>query len=193
MAKAKPITGLNAYAPVTENARIIVHTRLEEMFEWSQHVDNPYEVHNLHNLRIAAKRLRYTLELFEDVLPEESKAIVEELTKIQDELGALHDHDVLIALLRLCLGSQDGGVAYEQALSQANKQKGKAYLLEPELVAVVLNSKVAPSAEQRYGLEQLLHKHEQEREKTYQGFHQHWYELQARNFRRQILDLLNEQ
>ena len=118
----------------------------------------------MHNLRIAAKRLRYTLELFEDVLPEESKAVVEELTKIQDELGALHDHDVMIALLRLCLGSQDGGIAYEQARSQANKQKGKAYLLEPALVADVLDPKVAPSAEQRYGLEQLLHQHEEERQ-----------------------------
>lgn len=192
MAKAKPITGLDVHAPVAKNARIIARTRLEEMYEWSQYVDNPYEVHNLHNLRIAAKRLRYTLELFEDVLPEESKAVVEELTQIQDELGALHDHDVMIALLRLCLGSQDGGTAYEVALSQADKQKGKAYLLEPELVANVLDPNVTPSAEQRYGLEQLLHKHEQEREKTYQAFRQHWYQLQSRDFRRQILDLLNE-
>src|SRR5436305_13953369 len=98
MAKAKPITELDVHAPVTENARTIARIRLEEIYEWSQHVDNPYEVHNLHNLRIAAKRLRYTLELFEDVLPEESKAIVEELTKIQDELGALHDNDVMVAL-----------------------------------------------------------------------------------------------
>src|SRR5205823_666146 len=142
--------------------------------------------------RIAAKRLRYTLELFEDVLPEESKAIVEELTKIQDELGALHDNDVMIALLRLCLGSQDGGVAYEQALAQANKQKGKAYLLQPELVADVLDPNVAPSPQQRYGLEQLLHQHEQEREKNYQAFRQHWYQLQERDFRRQILNFLNE-
>src|SRR6266566_3154342 len=79
MAKAKPVTGLDVHAPVAKNADIIARTRLEEMYEWSQHIDNPYEVHNLHNLRIAAKRLRYTLELFEDVLPEESKAVVEEL------------------------------------------------------------------------------------------------------------------
>ena len=50
MAKAKPITGLDVHAPVAKNAEIIARTRLEEMYEWSQYVDNPYEVHNLHNL-----------------------------------------------------------------------------------------------------------------------------------------------
>src|SRR6266516_5781421 len=182
MAKAKPITGLDVHAPVAKNAEIIARTRLEEMYEWSQYVDNPYEVHNLHNLRIAAKRLRYTLELFEDVLPQESKAIVEELTKVQDELGTLHDNDVMIALLRLCLGSQDGGIAYEQALSKANQQQGKAYLLQPELVADVLDPNVAPSPQERYGLEQLLLRQQQEREENYQAFRQHWYQLQAQDF-----------
>lgn len=191
MAKAKPITGLDTQAPVRDNARLIARTRLEEVYDWGKYVDDPYEVHNLHNLRIATKRLRYTLELFEDVLPQDSKSIVEELTKIQDELGTLHDNDVMIALLRLCLGSQDGGSAYEQALSQTNNKQGKAYLLAPELVADVLDPHVAPSARERYGLEQMLLKQQQEREEHYQAFRQHWYELQARDFRRQILAILN--
>ena len=111
MAKAKPITGLDPHAPTGKNARIIARVRLEEMYEWDSCVDNPYNIRELHNLRIAAKRLRYTLEIFEEVLPEASKSIVKELEQIQDELGALHDSDVMIALLRLCLGTQDSGVA----------------------------------------------------------------------------------
>ncbi len=66
MAKAKALTGLDPHAPTEQNARRIARTRLDEMNSWAANVDNPYEVQGLHNLRIAAKRLRYTLEIFED-------------------------------------------------------------------------------------------------------------------------------
>ena len=192
MAKAKPITGLDPRAPTGKNARIIARVRLEEMYNWDRCVDNPYNIRELHDLRIAAKRLRYTLEIFEEVLPEASKSIVKELTQIQDELGALHDSDVMIALLRLCLGTQDSGVAYEDALVDAQKQYSKKqFILPPQLVAVLLDPASAPSAEERYGLERMLFKQEQCREEQYSAFRQHWYQLQARDFRREILDILD--
>jgi CHAD domain-containing protein len=192
MAKAKPVTGLDPHAPTEKNVCIIAHTRLEEMYSWAKYVDNPYEVRNLHNLRIAAKRLRYTFELFEDVLPSACQGIAKELAQLQDELGSLHDADVMIALLRLCLGSEVGGTMYEQALSKADKQPGKGRLmLQPELVTIVLDPDAAPSAEQRYGLEQLLLQEQHRREEHYKAFRQHWYQLQARDFRRQILDALD--
>src|SRR6266699_5947756 len=124
------------------------------MYNWDRYVDNPYNIRELHDLRIAAKRLRYTLEIFEEVLPEASKSVVKELTQIQDELGALHDSDVSITLLRLCLGSQDSGIAYEQALVDVEKQGGKKdTLVPPAMVADLLDPGVAPTAEERYGLE----------------------------------------
>ncbi len=192
MAKAKPVTGLDPDAPTEKNVCIIAHTRLEEMYSWAKYVDNPYEVRNLHNLRIAAKRLRYTFELFEDVLPSACQGIAKELAQLQDELGALHDADVMIALLRLCLGSEVGGTMYEQVLSKADKLSGKGQLmLQPELVSIVLNPDVAPSAEQHYGLEHLLLQEQDRREEYYKAFRQHWYQLQARDFRREILDALD--
>jgi len=192
MAKAKPITGLDPRAPTGKNARIIARVRLEEMYNWARYVDNPYNIRELHDLRIATKRLRYTLEIFEEVLPEASKSIVRELAQIQDELGAFHDSDVMIALLRLCLGSQDSGVAYEDALVDAQKQYSKKqFILPPQLVAVLLDRASAPSAEERYGLEQMLLKQEQCRKEQYSAFRQHWYQLQAREFRREILDILD--
>src|SRR6266436_8839702 len=146
MAKAKPITGLDPQAPTGKNARIIAKVRLEELYSWDAYVDNPYYIQELHNLRIAAKRLRYTLEVFEDVLPEACKPLVKELEQIQEELGALHDSDVMIALLRLCLSSQDSGTAYEQALLQAKQQQGR-FDLQPELVADLLDPAVTPTAQ----------------------------------------------
>ncbi len=193
MAKAKPLTRLDPQAPTGQNARFIARTRLDEMYSWAADVDNPYEVWGLHNLRIAAKRLRYTLEIFEDVLPPACQSIADELSQIQDELGALHDDDVMIALLRLCMGSEDAGITYEQALVKAGRQQGKGkLLLQPALVAAVLDPNAAPSAGQRYGLEQLLLKQVQLREERYRAFRQHWYQLQARDFHREILDILND-
>jgi CHAD domain len=191
MAKARPIAGLDPQAPTGKNARIIAKVRLEELYSWESYVDNPYHIQELHNLRIAAKRLRYTFEVFEDVLPEASKDIVKELVQIQDELGAFHDTDVMIALLRLCLGSQDSAAALGSAQSGISEQPGKGKsLVSPELVANILDAAVAPSVEERFGLEQFLQRQEQLREKQYTTFRQHWYTLQARDFRREILEIL---
>lgn len=193
MAKAKKILDLDCQAPVGQNARHIARIRLEEMHDWAKYADAPYHSKELHNLRIAAKRLRYTLELFEDALPETSKAIVDELTQVQDELGLLHDSDVLIALLRLCLGSQEGGAAYEQALTHVRKQKRqKGLMLPPALVAAVLDHNGAPSAEERFGLEQLLLREHHIREERYAAFREHWFRLQERDFRREVLHLLDQ-
>jgi inorganic triphosphatase YgiF len=193
MAKAKPIRELDCQAATGENARIIARTRLDELYSWAKYVDIPYHVRELHDLRIAAKRLRYTLEVFEDVLPAASQAVVKELSRIQDEIGALHDSDVMIALLRLCLGSQDSGMAYEEALVDTKKkyQSKKGFTLPADLIADLLEPGAAPSAEQRYGLERMLLMQQQGREKQYSDFRQHWYQLQARDFRREILDILD--
>lgn len=192
MAKAKSLIDLDPNAPAEQNARHIADIRLDEMYDLAASVDTPYDVHGLHNLRIAAKRLRYTLEIFEDVLPSTCHTISKELTQIQDELGSLHDSDVVIALLRLCLGGEDAGIAYELALVKAGKQKGKGkLLLKPSLVATVLDPGIAPSAEQRFGLEQLLRRQLHVREERYYAFRKHWYQLQARDFRREIRDILS--
>lgn len=193
MAKAKPITGLNVQAPTSQNAGAIARVRLEELYEWSRYVDNPYSVRELHNLRIAAKRLRYTLEIFADFLPDDCKAVVQELEQMQNELGELHDSDVMIALLRLCLGSQENPIADpKQLTTQGKKAKAKSFL-RPELLTEVLDPTVAPTAEERYGLEQLLRKQELAREEQYRVFRQHWYRLQEQDFRRHLLDILDRE
>ncbi len=192
MARARPIKGLDSQAPTGMNARIIAKVRLEDLYSWESYVDDPYNIRELHNMRIAAKRLRYTFEVFEDVLPDQSKPIVEELVKIQDELGILHDTDVMIALLRLCLGSQDTASIVDYAQSSANVQQRKEKsLVAPELVADLLDPAVAPTTGERFGLEMFLQHQEQLRATQYDTFRQHWYALQARDFRREIMELLD--
>jgi hypothetical protein len=97
----------------------------------------------------------------------------------------------MIALLRLCLGSQDTAtiVDYAQSSAKAQQRKEKS-LVAPELVADLLDPAVSPSTEERYGLELFLQHQEQLRDTQYDTFRQHWYALQARDFRREILEIL---
>ena len=192
MAKARNIAGLDCQETTGANARMIAMIRLEEMYRWSQYADHPYDVQGLHNLRIAAKRVRYTLEVFEEALPEACKPIVDELAQLQDELGAVHDSDVMVALLRLCLASQDSGAAYELALAQVKKQHAKGKLMvPPEMVAQLVEPSTLPTDEERSGLEQLLQRRIQRREEEYDAFRQHWQQLAERDFRRQVLEVLD--
>jgi hypothetical protein len=194
MAKAKPIDNLDIQADTGQNARQIARTRLEEVYAWNEAVDSPYAVRELHNLRIAAKRLRYTLEIFADFLPDNCKPFVQELEQVQEELGQLHDSDVLIALLRLCLGGLEDpatGQALANAQQDKRAKKQPKSFLQPGLVKELLDPSVAPTAEERFGLEQFLAQQIAVREEQYQAFRQHWYRLQARDFRRQLLALLD--
>jgi hypothetical protein len=191
MAKARPITGLNPQDPTGKNARVITKVRLEDLYSWESFVDNPYNIAELHNMRIAAKRLRYTFEVFEDVLPVASKAVLKELVQLQEELGNLHDTDVMIALLRLCLGSHDTSTIPEAMhYNGNNQQRHEKSLVSADLIADLLDPTVAPSVEERYGLEHFLQSQEQLRNKQYDTFRQHWYALQARDFKRQVLEVL---
>ena len=191
MAKARPITGLNPQDPTGKNAIMIAKVRLEDLYSWENFVDNPYNIVELHNMRIAAKRLRYTFEVFEDVLPVACRSIVKELVQLQEELGDFHDSDVMIALLRLCLGSHDTSMVPETVQLNGNKQHPKEKsLVSPELIQDLLDPTVAPSVEERYGLEYFLQNQEQLRNKRYEAFRQHWFALQARDFKRQVIEIL---
>ena len=52
-----------------------------------------------HAMRIAGKKLRYTIELFAPVLSEDAEDLLAALKALQGLLGELHDRDVLVDLL----------------------------------------------------------------------------------------------
>jgi CHAD domain-containing protein len=54
----------------------------------------------VHQLRIAGKRLRYTLEFFREALGPETTGLIAKVTALQDHLGALNDADVATHLGR---------------------------------------------------------------------------------------------
>jgi CHAD domain-containing protein len=66
--------------------------------EWVTGPDVPLE--RLHQLRIAAKGLRYTVEYFREVLEPDAKKVIDEIKGLQDHLGDLQDAVVASNLLR---------------------------------------------------------------------------------------------
>jgi CHAD domain-containing protein len=58
------------------------------------------DVETLHALRIAAKRLRYTIEFAREPMGPEAAPLIERVVALQDHLGYLHDADVAAGLAR---------------------------------------------------------------------------------------------
>ncbi|MDD5369652.1 MAG: CHAD domain-containing protein [Anaerolineaceae bacterium] len=76
---------------------------LEDFLGYDEIVEKPEEVEQLHAMRIAAKRLRYTLEIFAPLYPGELKDPIQAGRKAQDLLGEIHDCDVWTGFLPLFL------------------------------------------------------------------------------------------
>lgn len=72
---------------------------LKVLLHYDGVVSHPEQVDQLHQMRIAAKHLRYTLETFAPLYANQLKPAVQAVKSTQDLLGSLHDGDVWLALL----------------------------------------------------------------------------------------------
>ena len=63
------------------------------------------DVATLHQLRIAAKRLRYGLEFLREALGPEAPPLIARVVALQDHVGALHDADVAAGRARALLAA----------------------------------------------------------------------------------------
>jgi CHAD domain-containing protein len=69
------------------------------------------DVDTLHELRIAGKWLRYSLEFVRETLGSDGDALIARVTALQDHLGLLHDADVAAHLARDFLLDQAGSLS----------------------------------------------------------------------------------
>jgi CHAD domain-containing protein len=100
MARARAVHGLKPKGSVRANARRIIAVRTAEFFDFAPFLTDPTNVVQLHAMRIAAKRLRYALELFAEVLDADAAACINLIKEFQDVVGDIHDHDVHTDILR---------------------------------------------------------------------------------------------
>jgi len=94
--KARRVEGLDPGAPLRPNALCIVATRLSELLALSGPALDPAAGDAQHDLRIAAKRLRYVLEIVEPCFGAEAKAARRAAKELQGVLGEIHDCDVML-------------------------------------------------------------------------------------------------
>ena len=73
------------------------------------------DVTTLHELRIAAKWLRYTLEFAQEPLGQAAAPLIARVVALQDHLGALHDADVAAGLAREFLVGHSGELSELEA------------------------------------------------------------------------------
>jgi len=97
------------------------------------------DVETLHDLRIAAKWLRYSLEFVREPLGPDVEVLVPKVTALQDHLGWLHDADVAAARARAFL------VEWAGTLSSAESAGIARYLVSRERALVRLRRTVGPA------------------------------------------------
>jgi CHAD domain-containing protein len=94
--KARKVKGLDPQGELRDNVLKIVDVRSGELRSFWPGALDPRNVEDLHDMRIAAKRLRYVLELNEPVLGAPAEQAAKRAKKLQDLLGEIHDCDVTI-------------------------------------------------------------------------------------------------
>ncbi len=81
-------------ADLSDRARAAIVLRLEEFLAYEPHIAYPERATELHHMRIAAKHLRYTLEIFEPLYGKALRKPLKVVKEIQEQLGEIHDCDV---------------------------------------------------------------------------------------------------
>jgi hypothetical protein len=182
VSKAWPVDGIEPRATLAENARKILAVRVGEFFSYAPAVHDPRAGQELHDLRIAAKRLRYTLELFLPVFGEVGERNIERIRAIQEALGDYHDHDVRIALIERELAE----LAVEQSAELARLFAAAPTVRHHAIAAAALRP---PPDDPRAGLLALLGRQYASRSDTRQRFEQLWRQYLENGMRAELVAL----
>ena len=111
MAKARDIEALECDMPYARAAAHIVAVRVQGLFAHADGVLDVTDIERVHDMRVATRRLRAVLEIFAPCFPAgEHKAVLRDVKRLADALGARRDPDVQLAALE----------RFEQATAKAD-------------------------------------------------------------------------
>lgn len=99
MAKAWKAKGIQPQSSYRWNAQVILAVKIQEVYSWVESIRDPDKIKELHNLRISIKRLRYSMEFFAINYGEEFQDFLKILADLQEQLGDIHDYDVVEIVL----------------------------------------------------------------------------------------------
>lgn len=165
--KARKVADLDPSGPLAENAGRIVLVRLAELRSFAPAALEPGAATEQHDMRIAAKRLRYILEATGFCFGRAGDVARRRAKELQEVLGDLHDCDVMLPRVTRHvdeLRSADAAAVRERA--------GDAADLDPALAAR------APHRTAYRGLEVLAVYVEARRALLFDRFTRLWRELE---------------
>ena len=176
MSRAWPVPGLDPDAALADNARRILTVKLGEFYSYAPIVADETAVEPLHDMRIAAKRLRYTLELFRPVFREVGDEQIDRIKGLQEELGEVHDHDVRITLIEEELAA----LAAEQTAAASREIATAPAAEHAAITAAALRP---PPDDPRRGLLALLGRQHTARRAHHAAFLDLWHRHNAAGMR----------
>ena len=165
--KAKRVKGLDPEGPLAENAARIVKVRLAELHSFAPKAFEPDNSKQQHDMRIAAKRLRYILEATGFCFGKPAQTARRRARDLQGLLGELHDCDVMLPRIEAHLAELRRGDA-----EAVRERAGEAPDLDPRLSAR------APHRTSYRGLEMLSVHVEARRKVLFDRFREYWDEQQ---------------
>ena len=152
---------------VYRQAYLAISLGLENMLACEIYVNQPDRIDELHAMRIAAKRLRYTMEVFEPLYHGDLKQILKTIRKVQTTLGDIHDCDVW--------------VDYVPQFLEAERAHTLAYY-----------GHTRPFSRLKSGILHLGEERQQQRERLYQEFAEFWQLLQDENTWDNMLEQISQ-
>ncbi len=174
--KARRVKHLDPSGPLADNAERLVRVRLEELCAFAPAVLDPAAVTELHDMRIAAKRLRYVLEVMSGpCFGPYAKTAGKRAKELQDLLGEIHDCDVQLPRVEALVAELRDADADELRL-----RAGDAPDLDPELAAKL------PHAHAWRGLIALETYLRARRNLLYDRFRTFWRDLEREGFRARL-------
>ena len=137
MAPARPIPELTCDESFRSAAGKVIWTRFEEMMSFRDSALEGRDIDGVHDMRVAARRLRAAMELFSDAFPRRRfKRMLRSVKGLADALGGVRDLDVMIKRLEEDLPSRPPAQALvlEEMLDDFKRQRKGA---RAELKAVI--------------------------------------------------------
>lgn len=107
LARMQAASELPAAASI-DFARGAMASGIMELIGHDIYLQDSGNVNELHQMRIAAKRLRYTMETFETWFPEVLPKAIKQIKNIQELLGDIHDCDVWTSMLPVFMEEERG-------------------------------------------------------------------------------------
>jgi CHAD domain-containing protein len=100
LAKARDIPGLHAELSYREAASRTVEVRSRELFDHADGVLDTSDIERVHDMRVATRRLRAVLEIYEPCFPRKQlRSVLADVKALADSLGERRDPDVQLAQL----------------------------------------------------------------------------------------------